>query len=91
MFAAQRSSPTFAVVSTFTDLLAVLEELRAEGIDPTVVFLEASEEALLNRFKETRRRHPLAPDGRVVDGIRAERGCSSRCENAPTWSSTAVG
>ncbi len=57
----------------FTDLLAVLEELRAEGIDPTVVFLEASEEALLNRFKETRRRHPLAPDGRVVDGIRAER------------------
>lgn len=57
----------------FTDLLAVLEELRAQGIDPTVVFLEASEETLVNRFKETRRRHPLAQEGRVVDGIRAER------------------
>ena len=38
-----------------------------------VLFLEADEETLVDRFKETRRRHPLAPDGRVVDGIRAER------------------
>src|SRR5687767_6235044 len=57
----------------FDELLAVLEELEAGGIDPTVLFLDASEEALLDRFKETRRRHPLAPDGRVVEGIRAER------------------
>ena len=38
-----------------------------------MLFLEADEETLVDRFKETRRRHPLAPDGRVVDGIRAER------------------
>jgi RNase adapter protein RapZ len=57
----------------FDDLLAVLAELGDGGIDPTVLFFEASEEALVNRFKETRRRHPLAPSGRVVDGIRAER------------------
>jgi UPF0042 nucleotide-binding protein len=57
----------------FTDLVAVLAELNEEGLDPTVLFLEASEEALLDRFKETRRRHPLAPNGRVLEGIRAER------------------
>jgi RNase adapter protein RapZ len=57
----------------FADLLAVLDELEASDLDPRVLFLEASEEALLDRFKETRRRHPLAPEGRIVDGIRAER------------------
>ena len=38
-----------------------------------MLFLEADEATLLDRFKETRRRHPLAPDGRVLEGIRAER------------------
>jgi UPF0042 nucleotide-binding protein len=57
----------------FEELSATLDELAAGGLDPTVVFLEASDEALLDRFKETRRRHPLAPDGRVRDGIHAER------------------
>jgi UPF0042 nucleotide-binding protein len=57
----------------FADLLAVLDELEGSGLDPQVLFLEANEEAVLDRFKETRRRHPLAPEGRIVDGIRAER------------------
>jgi UPF0042 nucleotide-binding protein len=57
----------------FEDLLAVLEELAAGGLDLKVVFLEADEEALLHRYKETRRRHPLARSGRIVDGIREER------------------
>jgi UPF0042 nucleotide-binding protein len=57
----------------FAELVEVLEELGGGGLDPTVLFLEADEEALVDRFKETRRRHPLAPDGRVVEGIRAER------------------
>jgi len=38
-----------------------------------VLFLEANEEALVRRYRETRRRHPLAPEGNVVEGIRAER------------------
>jgi UPF0042 nucleotide-binding protein len=38
-----------------------------------VLFLEASEEALVRRYRETRRRHPLAPEGNLVEGIRAER------------------
>jgi UPF0042 nucleotide-binding protein len=57
----------------FDELLAVLDELQAEGLGPKVLFLEAEENTLVNRFKETRRRHPLAPDGRILDGIRAEQ------------------
>ena len=57
----------------FDELQAVLEEVGRDGLELRVLFLEADEAALLDRFKETRRRHPLAPDGRVLDGIRAER------------------
>ncbi|HET7121699.1 MAG TPA: RNase adapter RapZ [Solirubrobacterales bacterium] len=57
----------------FEDLIQVLEDLEAEGLRPMVLFLEADEEILLDRYKETRRRHPLAPEGRIVEGIRAER------------------
>jgi RNase adapter protein RapZ len=57
----------------FDELLQVLTDLEAEGLPPTVLFLEADEETLLDRYKETRRRHPLAPEGRIVEGIRAER------------------
>jgi RNase adapter protein RapZ len=57
----------------FEDLLAVLDELQASGLDLKVVFLEAETEALLHRYRETRRRHPLARSGRIVDGIREER------------------
>jgi UPF0042 nucleotide-binding protein len=57
----------------FDDLLQVLDDLEADGLKPKVLFLEAEEETLVDRYKETRRRHPLAPEGRIVDGIRAER------------------
>ncbi|HVY77019.1 MAG TPA: RNase adapter RapZ [Solirubrobacterales bacterium] len=57
----------------FDELLQVLDDLEAGGLKPTVLFLEADEETLVDRYKETRRRHPLAPEGRIVDGIRAER------------------
>jgi UPF0042 nucleotide-binding protein len=57
----------------FEELLAVIRELGETGIELTLLFLEADEETLLDRYKETRRRHPLARSGRIVDGIRAER------------------
>ena len=53
-------------------LAGVLGELTTAGVEHRVVFLTADEEALVNRYKETRRRHPLAPHGSVIDGIRAE-------------------
>jgi RNase adapter protein RapZ len=54
-------------------LAGVIDQLAAGGVVHRVVFLEADEETLLTRYKETRRRHPLAPQGSVVDGIRAEQ------------------
>ncbi len=57
----------------FEGLARVLDELSAGGVAHRVVFLSADEQTLLNRYKETRRRHPLAPHGSVADGISAEQ------------------
>jgi UPF0042 nucleotide-binding protein len=54
-------------------LIDVIDALRARGHRVEVLFLEASDEALVRRYHETRRRHPLAGDGQVHDGILAER------------------
>jgi UPF0042 nucleotide-binding protein len=59
--------------SYFEGLVAMLDDLRKAGVRHRVLFLEADEEALLTRYKETRRRHPLAPTGSVSGGIRRER------------------
>ena len=52
---------------------AAVAEVRRNGHDVEVVFLDCSDEALLRRFSETRRRHPLSPDGSVAEGIAQER------------------
>ncbi|HTR72736.1 MAG TPA: RNase adapter RapZ [Solirubrobacteraceae bacterium] len=57
----------------FEALRAVVDDLDALGIDHHVLFLEAAEQTLVTRYKETRRRHPLAPDGSVAAGVAAER------------------
>ena len=50
------------------------KKLRAiKGLNPALIFLEASHEALVRRFSETRRPHPLTPDKSAAEGIRAER------------------
>jgi len=54
-------------------LIDALKELRASGHRPEVLFLEAADETLVRRYHESRRRHPLAGEGSVLDGIRAER------------------
>jgi RNase adapter protein RapZ len=56
----------------FDKLIAVLDELDGDGVVNRVLFLEADEQTLLTRYKETRRRHPLTPHGSVADGIRRE-------------------
>ncbi|MCL4836368.1 MAG: RNase adapter RapZ [Thermoanaerobaculia bacterium] len=52
---------------------SVLAGIDTERFDPTLVFLEASDEVLIRRFSETRRPHPLAPDAPPSEGIRRER------------------
>ncbi len=54
-------------------LFDTLVDLRREGHQAEVVFLDAADETLVRRFSESRRPHPLAPHGSVLDGIRAER------------------
>ncbi len=59
------------------DAAAVLGALAAlrrnPGLAPSLVFAEADESVLLRRYTESRRRHPLAPSGKIADGIAAER------------------
>jgi UPF0042 nucleotide-binding protein len=57
----------------FEALRAVVDDLDALGLTHHVVFLEAAEQSLVTRYKETRRRHPLAPEGSVAAGVAAER------------------
>jgi UPF0042 nucleotide-binding protein len=57
----------------FGELSKALEELRGLRVDARIVFLDASDDDLVNRYEATRRRHPLAPGDRVAEGIRKER------------------
>jgi UPF0042 nucleotide-binding protein len=56
----------------FGGLARVIETLRSDEVAHRVIFLCADDETLLARYKETRRRHPLAPSGNLIDGIRRE-------------------
>jgi UPF0042 nucleotide-binding protein len=55
------------------DLSAVIKDLDASGYKPRLLFLEASDAVLITRFEQVRRSHPLQGDGRLTDGIAAER------------------
>jgi len=57
----------------FETLSAVLDDLAALGISHRVLFLDADDQTLMTRYKETRRRHPLSPEGSVASGIADER------------------
>jgi len=57
----------------FGELSRALEELRRQRVASRIVFLDASDDDLVNRYEATRRRHPLAPGDRVAEGIRKER------------------
>jgi UPF0042 nucleotide-binding protein len=57
----------------FEALQAVVDDLDALGLSHHVLFLEAVEQTLVTRYKETRRRHPLAPEGSVAAGVASER------------------
>jgi UPF0042 nucleotide-binding protein len=57
----------------FDALQTVLDDLERLGLRHRVLFLDADDQTLLNRYQATRRRHPLAPEGSVAEGIAAER------------------
>lgn len=57
----------------FKTLFQNLEELQNNGINYKILFLDASDNVLIKRYKELRRPHPLTPDGSIINGIKEER------------------
>lgn len=55
------------------ELSVCLEEMKKRNYNYEILFLDASEQTLVKRYKETRRKHPLAEGGRINDGIKRER------------------
>lgn len=58
---------------SFKDVESILQKEKDAGYDIEILFMDASDNALVKRYKETRRVHPLASGGRVEEGIRRER------------------
>ena len=58
---------------SFDYVLDVLRTLKEKGYEYQILYMDASDEVLIKRYKESRRAHPLSPDGRVEDGIEKER------------------
>lgn len=69
------SHPTSEKMKTdfFEDSRRMIEDLRKEGVPIEVLFLDSSDPILMRRFSETRRQHPLALGGSILEGIRLER------------------
>lgn len=58
---------------SFSEATSILQKQKEKGYEFEILFMDASDSALVKRYKETRRVHPLAAEGRVEDGIRQER------------------
>lgn len=57
----------------FDNIFEALDYLKNNGYSYEILFLDASDEVLIKRYKESRRKHPLAPAGRIINGIELER------------------
>jgi RNase adapter protein RapZ len=69
----------------FQHAVGALEELERAGFPYRILFLEASDEVLVRRYKESRRRHPLALTGRILEGIRKERRMLEDLRGKASW------
>ena len=58
---------------SFEDATRILEQLKQKGYQFEILFMDANESALIKRYKESRRNHPLSEDGRLEEGVRKER------------------
>ena len=82
------SIPKLAVVvdvrskELFQDIREALRSLRAAGVTYRLLFLDAEDSALVRRFEQGRRPHPLQEDGSILDGIAAEREVLSELREA---------
>jgi RNase adapter protein RapZ len=65
----------------FSEIYDVLEDLEKQNIRYEVLYLDAADDILIRRYKETRRIHPLSPGGSILEGIRKERLENIRLKN----------
>ena len=70
---------------SFTEATSILQKQKDAGKELEILFMDASDNALVKRYKETRRVHPLAPEGRVEDGIRLEREMTRGIRNSADY------
>ena len=57
----------------FDNLIQILEDMDKKNLEYEMLFMDASDDAIIRRYKETRRRHPMAPSSRISDGVAKER------------------
>ncbi|MDA3846134.1 MAG: RNase adapter RapZ [Vallitaleaceae bacterium] len=69
----------------FEELFQETDRLKSQGYEVEVIFLEASDETLIKRYKETRRKHPLAGSDRLEDGINKEREILKSAKKRSTY------
>ena len=69
----------------FNDLFEVLSDLQEKGYEYEILFLDASDEVLIKRYKETRRSHPLSRNGSIQEGILKEREMLRDVKAKPTY------
>ena len=65
----------------FNQLFGALKEMEKDGFNYEILFLDADDAELIRRYKETRRKHPLAIDGRIADAVALERRLLSEVYN----------
>jgi UPF0042 nucleotide-binding protein len=64
---------------------AILNQLEISGVPLEILFLDARDDVLVRRYSQTRRQHPLAPTGAVIDGIRKEREELAEIKEKAEW------
>lgn len=69
----------------FDGIFENLKSLREKGYDYKILFLECEDDVLIKRFKESRRMHPLALEGRIVEGIKSERRKMAKFKDAADY------
>jgi len=69
----------------FDELFDYLSSMKEQGFTYEILFLEASDQVLIKRFKETRRSHPLSPEGRIITGIEKEKALLEGLKNRSNY------
>jgi UPF0042 nucleotide-binding protein len=70
--------------ASFEYVMNVLQKLKEKGYNYEILFMDASDETLIRRYKESRRAHPLAPDGRVEDALKRNAAFWRISRHTPT-------